>query len=120
MAEAEAGAAISNEEVAALLETGGAPEVGGVRPYDFTVQRINRTELPLLEVVCKSFAERAGPSLSGLLGRAASMHFDALESAKSSDLQASLPMPASLAGAPQALERACLHQCRAGAAIDAA
>jgi flagellar motor switch protein FliM len=54
-------------------------------------------QLPLLEVVCKSFAERAGASLSALLGRDASMQFTSLESAKSADLQAALPMPASLA-----------------------
>jgi flagellar motor switch protein FliM len=50
-----------------------------------------------LEVVSKSFAERAGASLSALLGRDASMQFIELESAKSADLQAALPMPGSLA-----------------------
>ena len=94
MTEAAARAAISDEEVSALLEKNDA---SGVRPYDFTSQRINRTQLPLLEVVCKSFAERAGASLSALLGRDASMQFNALESAKSADLQAALPVPASLA-----------------------
>jgi flagellar motor switch protein FliM len=54
-------------------------------------------QLPLLEVISKSFAERAGASLSTLLGRDAGMHFHSLESAKSADLQASLPVPASLA-----------------------
>ena len=57
MAETEPRAAISDEEVSALLEKNSAD---GVRPYDFTSQRINRMQLPLLEVVCKSFAERAG------------------------------------------------------------
>jgi flagellar motor switch protein FliM len=94
MAEAIARAAISDEEVSALLEKNDA---GGVRPYDFTSQRINRMQLPLLEVVSKSFAERAGTSLSTLLGRDASIQFNALESAKSADLQAALPAPASLA-----------------------
>jgi flagellar motor switch protein FliM len=94
MAEAEPRAAISDEEVSALLEKN-APD--GVRPYDFTAQRINRMQLPLLEVVCKSFAERAGVALSTMLGRDASMQFASLESAKSADLQASLPVPASLA-----------------------
>jgi flagellar motor switch protein FliM len=94
MAEANARAAISDEEVSALLEKNDA---NGVRPYDFTSQRINRTQLPLLEVVSKSFAERAGASLSALLGRDASMQFNALESANSADLQAALPAPASLA-----------------------
>jgi flagellar motor switch protein FliM len=94
MAEAETRAAISDEEVSALLEKNAAD---GVRPYDFTAQRINRMQLPLLEVVCKSFAERAGVALSTMLGRDASMQFTSLESAKSADLQASLPVPASLA-----------------------
>jgi flagellar motor switch protein FliM len=94
MAEAKARAAISEEEVSALLEKSGAD---AVRPYDFTAQRINRMQLPLLEVVSKSFAERAGASLSALLGRDATMQFHSLESAKSADLQAALPVPASLA-----------------------
>jgi flagellar motor switch protein FliM len=94
MGEAQARAAISDEEVSALLEKNSAD---AVRPYDFTAQRINRMRLPLLEVVSKGFAERAGASLSALLGRDATMQFHSLESAKSADLQASLPMPASLA-----------------------
>jgi flagellar motor switch protein FliM len=94
MGEAQARAAISDEEVSALLEKNSAD---AVRPYDFTAQRINRMQLPLLEVVSKGFAERAGASLSALLGRDATMQFHSLESAKSADLQASLPMPASLA-----------------------
>lgn len=87
-------AAISDEEVSALLEKNGADVV---RPYDFTAQRINRMQLPLLDVISKSFAERAGASLSALLGRDVAMQFSSLESAKSADLQAALPMPASLA-----------------------
>jgi flagellar motor switch protein FliM len=87
-------ATISAEEVSALLEKSGAD---GPRPYDFTAQRINRTQLPLLEAVSKSFAERSGASLSALLGRDASMQFHSLESAKSADLQAALPVPSSLA-----------------------
>jgi len=94
MADARPRAAISDEEVSALLEKSGTD---AVRPYDFTAQRINRMQLPLLEVVCKSFAERAGVSLSVLLGRDATMQFNSLESAKSADLQAALPVPASLA-----------------------
>jgi flagellar motor switch protein FliM len=92
--------AISNEEVEALLEKTGkeGKEAGNsVRPYDFAAQRINRTQLPLLEVISKNLADRAGASLSGLLGRDAAMHFDSLESVKSADLQASLPLPATLA-----------------------
>src|ERR1700734_1707235 len=94
MAEAPARATISDEEVSALLEKNA---VDAVRPYDFTAQRINRMQLPLLEVISKSFAERAGVSLSALLGRDATMQFNSLESGKSADLQAALPLPASLA-----------------------
>ena len=94
MAEAPPRAAISDEEVSALLEKNSAD---AVRPYDFTAQRINRMQPPLLEVVSKSFAERAGASLSALVGREATMQFTSLESAKGGDLQAALPMPGSLA-----------------------
>jgi flagellar motor switch protein FliM len=89
-----AGNAISEEEVSALLEKSPA---GGVRPYDFTSQRISRTQLPMLEVVAKSFAERMSASLSGLLGRDALVQFSGLDLARAGDLQASLPVPASLA-----------------------
>ena len=94
MADPAAGPAISDEEVSALLEKNG---VDPVRPYDFTSQRINRMQLPLLEVISKSFAERSGASLSALLGRDAAVQFKSLELARSADLQAALPMPASLA-----------------------
>jgi flagellar motor switch protein FliM len=93
----DAPARISDEEVAALLEKNPKEGANTVRPYDFAAQRINRTQLPLLEVVNKNFADRAGASLSALLSRDASVHFDSLQSAKSGDLQASLPVPASLA-----------------------
>jgi flagellar motor switch protein FliM len=86
--------AISDEEVSALLEKS---DTHRVRPYDFAAQRINRMQLPLLEVVSKSFAERAGASLTALLGRDAGIQFSSLEMAKSADLQAALPLPASLA-----------------------
>ena len=90
-------ARISNEEVAALLEKNGKEAAPSVRPYDFAAQRINRTQLPLLEEVNKNFGERAGASLAGLLGRDVSLHFDSLDSVKSADLQASLPVPATIA-----------------------
>jgi flagellar motor switch protein FliM len=95
---ATAKSSISDEEVAALLEKkDGKDAAGAVKPYDFAAQRINRTQLPLLDVVNKSFAARACQSLSGLLGRDASVHFDSMESVKSTDVQASLPTPATLA-----------------------
>lgn len=93
----ESAARISNEEVQALLEKSGKEGQATVRPYDFAAQRINRTDLPLLEVISKNFGDRAGASLSGLLGREASLQFDSLEAVKSADLQASLPVPATLA-----------------------
>lgn len=94
MAEDAPRGAISEEEVSALLEKNG-PDA--VRPYDFATQRINRMQLPLLEVVSKTFAERAGASLSTLLSREATLQFKSLESIKSGDLQATLPVPGSLA-----------------------
>jgi flagellar motor switch protein FliM len=93
----EAPARISDEEVAALLEKSGQDNANAVRPYDFAAQRINRAQLPLLEIINKNLADRAGASLAGLLGRDASMHFESLESIKSADVQASLPVPASFA-----------------------
>jgi flagellar motor switch protein FliM len=98
-ARAAAQAAISDEEVAALLEKNGGEKGGAdtVRPYDFGAQRINRTQLPLLEIINKSFAERSSVSLSGLLGRDACLQFSSLESAKCADVQAALPLPATLA-----------------------
>jgi flagellar motor switch protein FliM len=53
--------------------------------------------LPLLEAINKNFGDRAGASLAGLLGRDVSLHFDSLDSVKSADLQASLPVPATIA-----------------------
>jgi flagellar motor switch protein FliM len=85
--------AISEEEVSALLEQSGP---SNVRPYDFTTQRINRTQLPMLEIVSKSFADRIGLSLSTLLGRDTSVQFTSLDSAKAGELQATLPVPGSL------------------------
>jgi flagellar motor switch protein FliM len=90
-------ARISNEEVEALLESNSRGSAATVRPYDFAAQRINRTQLPLLEEINKNFGDRAGASLAGLLGRDASLHFDSLDSVKSADLQASLPVPATIA-----------------------
>jgi flagellar motor switch protein FliM len=91
--------AISNEEVEALLENSSDSNDAGaaVRPYDFTAQRINRTQLPLLEAINRSFADRAAVSLSGLLGRSATLQYDSMEAVKAADLQVSLPMPASIA-----------------------
>jgi flagellar motor switch protein FliM len=86
--------AISEEEVSALLEKSGADNV---RPYDLVAQRINRTQLPMLEIVAKSFAERANSSLSGLLGRDASIQFTSIDTARAADWQSALPMPASVA-----------------------
>jgi flagellar motor switch protein FliM len=94
----EARSSISDEEVAALLEKKSGKEAAStVKPYDFSAQRINRALLPLLDVVNKAFAVRASHSLSGLLGRDASVHFDSMESVKGADVQASLPTPATLA-----------------------
>jgi flagellar motor switch protein FliM len=93
-AAAAASNAISPEEVSALLEKSRADTV---RPYDFAAQRINRTQLPMLEIIAKSFAERAAATLSSLLGRDVSMQFSSIEAIRAVDLQPTLPMPASVA-----------------------
>lgn len=85
---------ISEEEVSALLEKS---PVEAVRPYDCTAQRINRTQLPMLQIIGKSLAERAGATLSGLLGRSASLEFSSIESIRAADMQAALPTPGSVA-----------------------
>jgi flagellar motor switch protein FliM len=94
-ADAPAGASdISAEEVSALLEKQG-PEA--VRPFDFSAQRINRTQLPMLQTIAKSFAPRAAATLSGLIGRDTAIEFTSIESIRVADLQASLPTPGILA-----------------------
>jgi flagellar motor switch protein FliM len=89
--------AISEEEVSALLEgssaLAGAPHV---RPFDLTANRINRTQLPMLETVCKTFAEKMSAAISTLIGRETAVQFTALDSGKAVELQAALPVPASL------------------------
>jgi flagellar motor switch protein FliM len=87
-------AVISDEEASALLEKSGN---AGVRVYDITAQKINRTQLPNLEYIAKTFAMRASSSLSRLLGRDASIKFDALDRGKCADLIAALANPASIA-----------------------
>jgi flagellar motor switch protein FliM len=86
--------AISEEEVSALLEKQAAE---AVRPYDFSAQRINRTQLPMLQTIAKSFAARAAGTLSGLVGRGAALEFTSIESMRAADLQASLPTPGAVA-----------------------
>lgn len=90
-ADAPAGAnAISDEEVSALLEKQG-PD--GVRPFDFSAQRINRTQLPMLQTIAKSFAPRAAATLTGLIGKDTAIEFTSMEPMRVADLQASLPTP---------------------------
>ncbi|HTV97392.1 MAG TPA: FliM/FliN family flagellar motor switch protein [Steroidobacteraceae bacterium] len=86
--------AISDEEVSALLEKSGAE---AVKSFDFTAHRINRTQLPMLQTIGKSFAERASGTLSGLLGRPATLEFTSIDSMRPADVQASLPTPGSVA-----------------------
>jgi flagellar motor switch protein FliM len=85
---------ISEEEVSALLDRQPAE---AVRPYDLSAQRINRTQLPMLQTIAKSFAARAAGTLSGLVGRDATLEFTSIESMRAADLQASLPTPGAIA-----------------------
>ncbi len=87
-------AAISEEEVSALLEKNAADSVV---PFDLSARRVNRTQLPMLEFLCRNFAERVAASLTRLVSREVTMQFDTLQSAKTADLQAALPFPGSLA-----------------------
>lgn len=89
---------ISDEEVSALLEKGDAAGYGGagqVRPYE--LPRISRTQLPMLQVAGKSFAERARPVLSALMGRDANAELLSIDTVKAPDLEAALPVPGSVA-----------------------
>jgi flagellar motor switch protein FliM len=93
-AAATARGAISEEEVSALLEKNGKE---AAQPYDFAAHRVNRTQLPMLEVVLRSFAAGAANSLAAVLGRDVGMQFEGLQSAKAPDLHAALALPSSLA-----------------------
>ncbi len=92
--EAVANAAISEEEVSALLEKRAAE---AAVPFDLSSRRISRTKLPMLEFLCRNFAERACVTLSGLLNREIGMQFDTLQSLQAGDLTAALPQPAAVA-----------------------
>ncbi len=94
MSQADAAARASNdiseEEVSALLEKN-TPE--GVRPFDFSAHRIDRTQLPMLQTIGKTFAGRAAGTLAGLVGRPVAVEFSGIESVRTPDVQASLPAP---------------------------
>jgi flagellar motor switch protein FliM len=94
-AEDDAASAISEEEVSALLE-GASAGAANVQPFDLTAQRINPMQLPMLETVCKMFAEKMSAAIAALIGREISVQFSALETGKAGELQAALPVPASL------------------------
>jgi flagellar motor switch protein FliM len=85
---------ISQEEVSALLEK---PAADGVRLFDFGTVRVNRTELPMLQFIGKTFAERARATLSGLVNREVACEFTSIDSVQPADLLASLPTPGSVA-----------------------
>jgi flagellar motor switch protein FliM len=86
--------AISEEEVSALLEKRAAETAV---PFDLSARRVSRTQLPMLDFLCRNFAERAGGTLSGLLSREIAMQFDGLDSQQAGDLTAALPQPAAIA-----------------------
>jgi len=86
--------AISEEEVSALLEKRAAE---AAVPFDLSSRRISRTQLPMLEFVCRHFAERAAATLSALLSRDIGLQFETLQSQPAADLAAALPQPAAVA-----------------------
>ena len=81
---------ISEEEVSALLENS---PTDGVRPFDFSAHKINRTQLPMLQTIGKAFAGRAASTLAGLVSRPVAVEFSAIDSMRAADVQASLPAP---------------------------
>jgi flagellar motor switch protein FliM len=85
--------AISEEEVSALLEKRAAE---AAVPFDLSSRRISRTQLPMLEFLCRQFAERAAVTLSGLLSREIGVQFETLQSVPAGDLTAALPQPAAI------------------------
>jgi flagellar motor switch protein FliM len=85
--------AISEEEVSALLEKSAAESAV---PFDLAARRISRTQLPMLEFLCRTFAERAAATLSRLLNREIGMQFETLQSMPAGDLTAAMPQPAAL------------------------
>jgi flagellar motor switch protein FliM len=87
-------AAISEEEVSALLEKN---TTDTAVPFDLSARRISRTRLPMLEFICRSFAGRASTSLSALLTREAGLQFEDLQSVTAGERQAALPEPAAVA-----------------------
>ncbi|MFI4891057.1 MAG: flagellar motor switch protein FliM [Steroidobacterales bacterium] len=87
-------AAISEEEVSALLES---READRAQPFNLSTRRVNRMQLPMLEVLSKNFAERGAVSLSALISRGPTMQFESLRRASGAELQMALPTPASVA-----------------------
>jgi flagellar motor switch protein FliM len=84
-------AAISEEEVSALLEKNTEDKAV---PFDFSACRLSRTRLPMLEFVCRSFAARASATVSGMLTRDVVLQFESLQGTTSGEAQAALPAPA--------------------------
>ena len=87
-------AAISDEEVSALLE---ARDADRAQPYDLASRRVGRMQLPLLEMIAKNFAERAALTLGALISRGPAIRFEGLRRATAQELQMALPTPASVA-----------------------
>jgi len=87
-------AAISEEEVSALLEKNSTDTA---IPFDLSTRRLSRTRLPMLEFICRDLAGRASTSLSAFLTRAVSLQFEGLQSATAGEAQAALPSPAAVA-----------------------
>lgn len=91
---AAASAAISDEEVSALLEKRGADPA---QPLDLSTRRVNRMQLPMLEVLSTAFAPRAAASLGALVNRDTVVQYESLRRATANELQMALPSPACVA-----------------------
>ena len=88
-------AAISEEEVSALLENPLADAT--TRPVGFAARRISRTALPVLEAICRDCVEPIRTALVSLLNRPLEVRFTGLGRQPSVDAFAELPMPSSVA-----------------------
>jgi len=85
---------ISEDEAAALLEQPpGEPEV---REYDMLAHRVARGRLPMLDILHQSFVGLLRASLNKLVGAMPQVAIESVDSVRTADYLASLPVPASI------------------------
>jgi flagellar motor switch protein FliM len=90
---------ISDEEVQALLDRAGPAAHGSAeaRPYDLSgTPRITRGRLPTLEFLLETFARQFRTHLADLVRRELQVTYEGVQSQRSGDYLAALPVPACL------------------------